>query len=63
MANNVVIKLKNKNNGVVYVYYGQSKYSKDGKCTTKGLRKSIGKYNSQNEFEPNKTFRLMPPEE
>ena len=63
MANNVVIKLKNKNNGVVYVYYGQSKYSKDGKCTTKGLRKSIGKYNSQNEFEPNKTFLLMSPEE
>lgn len=63
MANNVVIKLKNKKTGVVYVYYGQSKYSKNGKCTSKGLRKSIGKYNSQDEFEPNKTFLLMSPEE
>ncbi len=63
MANDVVIKLKNKKTGVVYVYYGQSKYSKDGKCTSKGLRKSIGKYNSQDEFEPNKTFLLMSPEE
>lgn len=63
MANDVVIKLKNKESGVVYVYYGQSKYLKDGKSTTKGLRKSIGKYNSQDEFEPNKTFLLMSPEE
>lgn len=63
MAKNVVIKLKNKKSGVVYVYYGQSKYSKDGKSTSKGLRRSIGKYNSQDEFEPNKTFLLMSPEE
>lgn len=63
MGNNVVIKCKNKASGVVYIYYGTSNYSKDGKCTTKGARKLIGKYNLQDEFEPNKTFLLMTPEE
>ena len=51
MGKNVIIRLKNKKSGVVYVYYGQSAYSKDGRCTTKGLRKLIGKMNSQDEFE------------
>ena len=63
MGKNVIIRLKNKKSGVVYVYYGQSAYSKDGRCTTKGLRKLIGKMNSQDEFEPNSTFLLMPPGE
>ncbi len=63
MGNNVVIKCKNKASGVVYVYYGTSNYSKDGRCTTKGARKVIGKYNSQDEFEPNRTFLLMTAEE
>lgn len=63
MGNKVIIRLKNRKSGVVYVYYGQSAYTKDGKCTTKGLRKLIGKMNSQDEFEPNGTFLLMSPEE
>ena len=63
MGNNVIIRCKNKASNVTYIYYGTSNYDENGKCTTKGARKLIGKENSQQEFEPNKTFLLMTPEE
>jgi len=63
MGKDVIIKYKNKKTNTVYVYYGHSEYDKNGKCTTKGVRKLIGKYNVQDEFEPNMTFLKMSAEE
>lgn len=58
-----IIYNKNKRTGVTYVYFGGSEYGPDGKCTTKGLRKCVGKLNVRDEFEPNSYFRTLSPEE
>lgn len=60
---NVIIRCYNRSQNVTYIYFGHSKYDDEGKCTTKGARKCIGKINVQGEFEPNKAFLLMKPED
>lgn len=62
MGNNVVIKHLNSKTGVTYIYWGHSFYSKEKKCT-QNSKVSIGKINERGEFEPNKNFLAMSPNE
>jgi len=59
---NRLIRHKNKKSGVTYLYWGHSTYV-PGKKYPEVKKKCIGKIDSKGEFEPNKSFLSLSPQE